>query len=750
MGGGSPRSGPHRHVPPPHASRIPERDSRSARARRRRHRAAAERRCELRLRQRGRGRIVADACSNGISPRRRKSRRSRSAVRCRRRAAASSCCRSISRRKDHVDGLPFGTRGGTAVRHTFPRDGDYEIQVRLMRNRNENVEGLSEPHQIEITLDGERLQVFTVTPNRNRFDDYYADEAVDKHLHLRTRVTAGPHVVGATFPGKARRAHRDRAPAVRRALQHEPASAAAAGGALGVDRRVRSRPSGVGETPSRARIFVVPSRRRGAEAECARTIVTAFARRAYRRPVTDRDVAVAAPVLFQGERERRIRCGHRDGAARAAHQPGVPVPRRSAILKDCRTALRIASATWSWRRGCRSSSGAASPTSNCSPRPSADVCANRPRSRPQVKRMLADSASGVADDELRESVAVSAQPRRRGAESAAVSRLRRQPAAGLPARDGTLLSEHRAGEPQRPRPARRRLHVPQRARRQALRRSERLRRSVPTRLAARRQRAPRTARAGQHSHGDVALDAHVAGAARQVDPRQHHGHAAAAAARQCSAAEGKRTGQPGADDAAADGGAPEQSGMRDLSCEHRSARVRARELRRDRPLADVQTRRDSPIDASGSLPGGATFDGVRGLRRALLARPDVFVGTLTEKLLTYALGRGVDYNDAPAVRQIRRDAAADDYRFSIARCWRLRASTPFQMRSRAVQRLRLRRSTCNDDHQRCRCRVGRFFAAWARRSRCRCSTRWCRRCRRWRRPPPGRSAGSASSTFRWG
>ena len=59
--------------------------------------------------------------------------------------------------EDHVDGLPFGTRGGTLVRHTFPRDGEYEIQVRLMRNRNENVEGLNEPHQIEVILDGQRL-----------------------------------------------------------------------------------------------------------------------------------------------------------------------------------------------------------------------------------------------------------------------------------------------------------------------------------------------------------------------------------------------------------------------------------------------------------------------------------------------------------------------------------------------------------------------------------------------------------------
>ena len=58
--------------------------------------------------------------------------------------------------EDHIDGLPFGTRGGTVVRYTFPLDGEYDIQVRLSRDRNENVEGLTEPHQMELSLDGKR------------------------------------------------------------------------------------------------------------------------------------------------------------------------------------------------------------------------------------------------------------------------------------------------------------------------------------------------------------------------------------------------------------------------------------------------------------------------------------------------------------------------------------------------------------------------------------------------------------------
>ncbi len=86
-----------------------------------------------------------------------------------------------------------------------------------------------------------------------------------------------------------------------------------------------------------------------------------------------------------------------------------------------------------------------------------------------------------------------------------------------------------------------------------------------------------------------------------------------------------------------------------------------------------------PIDATGGLPDGSRFEGVTGLEQALLKRPDLFVGTLAEKLLTYALGRGVEYYDAPAIRKIVRDARAQDYRFSSLFVG-IANSTPFKMR----------------------------------------------------------------------
>jgi len=87
-----------------------------------------------------------------------------------------------------------------------------------------------------------------------------------------------------------------------------------------------------------------------------------------------------------------------------------------------------------------------------------------------------------------------------------------------------------------------------------------------------------------------------------------------------------------------------------------------------------------PVDASGQMPDGSQFVGVEGLEQTLLKSPELFVGTMTEKLLTYALGRGVDYHDAPAIRRIVREAEKDGFRFS-AIVLGITHSVPFQMRT---------------------------------------------------------------------
>src|SRR5947209_4845699 len=90
--------------------------------------------------------------------------------------------------EDRADGLPPGTRGGTLIRYTFPQDGEYEIQVRLTRDRNEHVEGLNEAHEVEVLTDGEHVKSFTVKPP----DGDKNFEKVDAHLKARLLVNAGP------------------------------------------------------------------------------------------------------------------------------------------------------------------------------------------------------------------------------------------------------------------------------------------------------------------------------------------------------------------------------------------------------------------------------------------------------------------------------------------------------------------------------------------------------------------------------
>jgi hypothetical protein len=96
------------------------------------------------------------------------------------------------------------------------------------------------------------------------------------------------------------------------------------------------------------------------------------------------------------------------------------------------------------------------------------------------------------------------------------------------------------------------------------------------------------------------------------------------------------------------------------------------------------TEAGAPLDVSGELPGGVTFDGPAGLRTLLLSRPQLFVGTVTEKLLAYALGRGLDYSDRPTVRAIMRGAAPRDYRWSSI-ILGIVNSPPFQMRRSAAE-----------------------------------------------------------------
>ena len=584
--------------------------------------------------------------------------------------------------EEHVDGLPFGTRGGTVVTHTFPFDGEYEIQVRLQRNRNENVEGLTEPHELEITLDGARLDFFTIVPDRSNLvyqanSAYYNDEGVDKHLNVRLPVTAGPHAVGATFINKnSALLETTRQPY----LAH-----------FNNDRHPRQQPAvrtisvvgpfdatGIGATPSRDRIFTCrPTSRSAADAEeCAAAIISTLARRAYRRPVTVDDLD-------------QLLSFYREGQAGGGFDAGVETALR-ALLASPEFLFRVE----------RDPEGVAA------------GAAYRVSDLELASRLSFFLWSSLPDDEL--------------IGAAAGGRLR-QPAV-LEAQVQRMLADPRA-ETLTTNFASQWLHlrnldaVRPDSRlfpdfddnlRQGFRRETQLLfqsvvdedRSVTDLLTAnytfvnervakhygipgiygdhfRRVTLPELSpRAGLLGHGSILT---VTSYATRTSP----------------VLRGKWILENllGAPPPPPPPNVPPLEESRSITA---VLTMRERmEAHRANPVCAVCHTNMDPaglsmenfdaigrwraddggagIDAAGSLPGGQAFEGVAGLRHALLDRPEVFVRTMTEKLLVYALGRGVEHRDAPAIRAIVNAAAADDYRLSTLILGVVR-STPFQMR----------------------------------------------------------------------
>ena len=188
----------------------------------------------------------------------------------------------------HVPGLPVGTRGGDVFRHTFPRDGEYEIQIRLTRDRNDEVEGLSGSHQLEVLLDKARVADFNVTRPRSGPADFD-----DSKLRARIKVSAGPHDLGVTFVDGGNSIEETlRQPLnVHFNLHRHPRLGPAIYqvSITGPFSEKEKQDSGA-DTPSRRRIFVAtPSDKVSVEA-AARKILSRLARLAYRRPIDDADL----------------------------------------------------------------------------------------------------------------------------------------------------------------------------------------------------------------------------------------------------------------------------------------------------------------------------------------------------------------------------------------------------------------------------------------------------------------------------
>ena len=592
---------------------------------------------------------------------------------------------------DWVAGMPFGTRGGGAFRHTFPEDAEYDFRVRLARNAGDNLAVFEVPHTVEVSLDGELVRTFTAggpPPAGPRDGDErraWRDRQrnIDRDWEFRLPVGAGPRELRVTFVRKTAAY-----PETLRQPYLRPYTSITGG-----DTRVQPYLGSVTvtgpfaaasappaeETPSRRRILVCRPADGAAEAEqadCARRIVSALARRAYRRPVTSSDLEVLLGFFDEGRREGGFDAGIEmalrwllaspEFVLRVERDPAGVAAGESYAVSDLELASRLSFFLWS-----------SIPDDELLDLAEAGRLRAPGVIEAQARRMLADERSralvtsfasqwlylrnvpAVVPDEDRfpdigEGLR---QAMRRETELLVESVFREDRSVlDLLTADYTFVNERLArhyGMPGVYGSHFRRVPVAHEARRGLLGHASILSvTSYPNRTSP-------------VLRGKWVLE-NLLGTPPALPPPD----------------------VPALEETT---GAGEALSMREATERHRANPVCASCHRLMDPpgfaleqfdaVGRFRTRSvaGTPIDATGELPDGTRFDGAAGLREALAGRPERFVGTLTEKLLTYALGRGLEHYDAPAVRAITRAAAEDGYRFSslvvgIVEC------APFRMR----------------------------------------------------------------------
>ena len=576
--------------------------------------------------------------------------------------------------EEHVPGLPIGTRGGVVVPFTFAQDGEYDIQIRLARNRSGFVGGLREPgtHVLELLLDRERIETFTVDKPPEG-DDH---SLVDAHLTIRTQVTGGPHDLGVTFQkGSSSLPETERQPLQSHFNETRHPRLTPAVYEISISGPYSAQ--GADDTPSRRQIFVCRPSVAEDEEACAREILSTLVRRAYRRPISESDVD--GPMAFY--REARSEGDFDAGIGKALSavlinpaflfrvelDPDQVASGAAYQVSDLELASRLSFFLWS-----------SLPDDEL-----LDVAIRGELSQPdelerQARRMLADPRSGnLASNfagqwlQLRNLVSVSPDGRlypdfddnlrqafREETERFFDSVLREDRSVlDLLKADYTFLNERLAKH----------YGIPgvygTRFRRVAL--SEESKRGGLLRQGSILAVTSYATRTSPVIRGKWVLD-NLLGAPPPPPPAN----------------------VPVLVENSVNAGLP----MRERLSEHRNNPVCASCHSTIDPVGFALENFDAvgrwrdhqadsgPVDASGGLPGVGELDGVAGLEAGLLSRPELFTGRVAEKLLTFALGRGVDYYDAPAIRKILRETEPEGYRFSSLILGIVK-SVPFQMRT---------------------------------------------------------------------
>src|SRR5215472_17088966 len=580
----------------------------------------------------------------------------------------------------HIEGLPLGTIRGTSVRYTFPLDGDYVFQVKLYRTNLNIMRGLEYPHEVEFAIDGRRVYAATIGGH----DDLEAlfdkptdtSDAVDARLRVRAPVTAGAHTVSVAFVED---------PPVQEPTRLQPFLRSSIDNFDWAGRpHMQTFPitgpfnaTGAGDTPSRRKLFSCTPKTTGAETACAEKILGPLAHRAYRGPVAAIDQQRIMKIYQEGRSGASFEKGIEAALVRilaaprfvfrVERDPANVAPGAAYRLGDVELASRLSFFLWS-----------SIPDDELLRVAEQGRLKDPATLDAQVRRMLADPKSQAIidnfagqwlqlrnvrnvqpnsdlfpdfDDNLRQGL-------KHETELFFESIMREdRPVLDLMSANYTFLNERVA------------KHY-----------------GIPGIFGSRFRRVTLTdeRRFGLLGKGSVLT---VTSHAERTSPVER----------------GKWILEnilnspvpppppiPGAGVFAepAPGEAPKT--MREQMEAHRANPVCASCHKIMDPIGLSLDNFDvvgawrtedagSPIDASGQLVDGTPIDGVVTLRKALMAHPDVFVRAMTEKMLIYALGRGLAPRDMPSVRAIMREASARDNRFSSL-VLAVVHSTPFTMR----------------------------------------------------------------------
>ncbi|MDA1372311.1 MAG: DUF1592 domain-containing protein [Proteobacteria bacterium] len=595
------------------------------------------------------------------------------------------------------DDLPFGSRGGMAARHYFPVDGDYDLAITLHRNYVNYIRGLGSRHEMQVRLDGVLVRKFTFGGEEpevlqapasyagNQFGERAWEEYMlfaDANLRVRFPATAGPHVVGVSFVRKFSEPEGVLQPpqSVFAAAVNEMRDGDAAVEQVAITGPFENR--GPGNTPSRQTIFTCNPVDGSARAEeaCAYGILASLARRAYRRPIERLDVSILMDFFragrFDGSFDDGIQLALErllispDFLFRVERDPRNLPPGTRYALSGIELASRLSFFIWS-----------SIPDNELLDAAEDDSLLNAEILEQQTRRMLADSRSKALVQNF-------------AGQWLYLRNLRSlvPDAVEFPEFDENLREAFRQESE---------LFFDS-----LIREDRSLLDLLGTGYTYVNERL-----AEHYGIADV-YGNHFRRVALNGDMAEQRGGILGQGSLLTATSYANRTSPvlrgkwvltnilgtpppappPDVPDLPENGADGQPATVRDRMLQHRAdpncsvchapmdplglALENYDAIGRWRLTGEA----DLPIDASGQLPNGAEFYGLQGLRSLLLERRDEFVGTVTEKLLAYAMGRPPEYFDKPTVRAIVRDGALENYSWSSIIVGIVQ-STPFRMRS---------------------------------------------------------------------